>query len=189
MTVLFLENLWLLAFVLVAAELVLICVWYWRRTALWVRLAWSEPILGLLLLIVSWGVVTEREAVAKCCGDLVSWVEAEDIASIASVLAPIFEAEGMDREEFAAWVGRGLAKFDFAQARIGGLEIRFPNKDRCLCSFRVGCRVELAASGSTWIRTSWNITWTKSGDRWRLVGVTPVPIAPLQLQSLHQVFR
>ncbi|MFQ5463749.1 MAG: hypothetical protein ACE5E5_14125 [Phycisphaerae bacterium] len=189
LTLLLFENLWLLSLVLIAVQVVLMAMWYWRRTVRSAHLAWFAVVVSMLLMLTSWWVVTDREAVAKRCGELVSWVESEDIGAIESALAAPFEADGMDRVAFAAWVRRGFRKYDFAQARLSELEIRFPDPHRCISTFRVGCRVESPDSGWVWIPTRWEITWITQGDRPRMVGVKPVPTAPLHLKSLHQMFR
>jgi len=189
LTLLLFENLWLLALVLIGIQVALMLIWYWRRTVRSAHMAWFAAVVSMLLMLTSWWVETSREAVANCCRELVFWAESEDIGAIESALATPFEADGMDREAFIAWVRRGFRKYDFAQARLSALDIRCSAPSRCVSDFRVGCRVESLDSGSVWIPTRWEITWITQGERWRLVGVKPIPTPPLHLKSLHQMFR
>ncbi len=182
-----LENLWALAGLLIAIELVLVLAWSQRRTwgtalAAWIGLALIPT--GLLLSVM---VETRRENVEEFCQGLARAVDEGEVETIAAHLAEDFHSDGFDRGSFLEIVEQSLTRFRVDQPRLHDIEIVFQTDASATVALTVKCQVRSADVFYDRLPTRWRLNLRRSGESWRVVRIEAIPIPPLNLRELNRL--
>jgi ketosteroid isomerase-like protein len=163
----FTENPWPPIFIGVAAALLLLSAWTrtGRRWCLVVALALGAACVGVFFF-ERW-YVTELEEVDAELPKLLAAVEADDVDRVLAFID----------EDATKW--RGAVQLGMSQFRIqGGIRLtdrqpRYgPDRSTVITHFRANGTAELKSGGaSRHVPTRWDLTWKKSGGRWKIIHI------------------
>jgi hypothetical protein len=186
MTALFFERPYLLTVILLGIQVILVWVWarVGGRAAVWA--VWSGFLATPILFFLSLSVVTPREQVQSLCRKLEKCIDDGDMVAMGALLAPEFEAGGLNRGEFLRRVEAALTRYHVNQTRLDRIEVTL--------SGRAGGEADLIASGRVWgngeswdrLVTRWRVS-CRLENEWLVTTLKPVPIPPLYIRDLRHV--
>lgn len=180
---------WLLAVLLIVAQITLIAWWSWSRSPRAGRAVWIGFGAIPILLILSGLVRTPRERIVATVVELAQCVETEDLYGIENWLAPEFEAEPYDRAEFLAQMEAAFDRASIRSPTVHGFEISFPRSGVGVAVFQSGCRIETNEASIGWLPLRWRLTFERRGDRWLVEKIETMPVPPLHVHSLTALLQ
>lgn len=181
----FFESALALAAVLGVALFVLLV--YWRRGGS------ARPLLvglavAIALLVMQRLVVTQREQAGRILKSIEMDITASRTAALAAALAPDFDADGLDRDEFLALVHRQLEHVKVRWVDRWRLEVRESEAERFVVEavYMADITAEIysgAASGS------WSVTFVRTPTGWKIACVQPLRIEGMSNPTWQDVDR
>lgn len=184
-----LESLWFVAAAWVAAELLLIALWSWRRSRTWARAVWIGFAALPVLLAASSLVVTDRERIRAVCRDLADAVENSAPEVIERRLADDFESEGLDREAFIRRVRNALDRYKVWNVALHGLNVELLTDDAGKAEFRTTANVRGEGVVYEWFASRWRLGFARRGDGWLVTRVERLPDRGGSALRLDELFR
>jgi hypothetical protein len=149
-------------------------------------------LIGLLLLIVlpvvQWLVVTDREAVRQSLTELVNSVQQGDVSRFSTHVAEQFQAGTVDREQFLDRVESAMNRIRIENAKLKFEEVTVAN-DNAIVRMRVFCRVIAENDWEPNAISAWEIELAKEDDAWRIISLQPRPTPAFPLSRLEDVLR
>lgn len=138
----------------------------------------------VLLFLIQWVVVTDRERVLDQLDIFVAGVTSENVVAAGQIVGSVYSADGLDREGFL----RSLRDwFDMVDIR----DPRFQRRDVTVEGDVA--RMTLAASATVSIRGDvgqthagvWRLEWQREDEMWRITKIEPVSIDLQPVSSLQ----
>ena len=158
---------------------------YWRRGG-----RWQPLVIGLAaavaLLAIQALVVTRREHAILVLKPIEADVLAERTDAIAAALSPEFEASGMGKDAFLAYVKRHYERRSVRGLRRGSVRVRESQPDRFVVT--AAYQVNIMSEGfSGVLPTSWDITFVETEGGWQILSVQPRQVAGVSTPSWRQL--
>jgi len=179
------EDPWPLYVALGAAEMVVLILWYRRRTP---RCAWAllgGPVLaGLLALTAHW-VVTDREQIADALAQIALHVEAGDMDAVGRYLdADCRGQPGGKRPLTKAQIlnsgRRALKRFPVTGVQLTRIETGVDRSaGKAASNLYTTLHFKIPTIGGQYAAVDWRLAWAKRGDGWRITAVSIVSPAML----------
>jgi len=152
---------------------VLISVWSRRRTDLARRVMLAGLVVSPVLVVVQALVVTERERLRGVCEDLANAIRHVDLDTFEAHLTPDFTYRGValgrltGRETMRQRLEQTLLRYRVEEPRLRGFEMEV-GRERAVVRFIAVCRVVSAEAIEPSLRSSWELTFRRVSDAWRL---------------------
>lgn len=161
------ESFWLLAVVGAIACIVALAIHRRAftsksRTGLWATVAGV-----LVLFILQYLVVTDREAIEAMIRALAHAVDDGDMAAISQHLDETFISQGWDKETFLARVDQTLQRWEIDEAGVSGFKIEFADGGAAV-TFRAYCDLRSESNAQPNVMSRWKVHCIRRADVWKL---------------------
>jgi hypothetical protein len=150
---------------------------HWRRTRRG-RPALIGLVVAVVLLAVQALVVTRREHAERILGLIEKDLVASRTVALAAALAPDFDAGGLDRDGFLAYVRQQLQLVKVRWLDRWALQMEESGGDRFVASATYLADV----SGEGYVGSTesrWALTFVRTSDGWKIAAVRPLHVAGL----------
>ena len=158
---------------------------YWRRSGRWQPLVVGLAV-AIVLLVVQKLVVTQREHAIRVLEPLENDVLTEQTTALAVALAPQFEASGMGRDDFLAYVQRQYDNWSISSLRRSSVLVSDSTPDRFVVVANYQANI-MSQGFAGLLPTSWDITFVKTETGWQILAVQPRHIAGVSNPSWRQL--
>ena len=160
---------------------------YWRRTGQ------SRPLLvglgvALTLLVIQALVVTQREHAEHILEPIEKELVASRTDALAAALAPDFDADGLDRDGFLAYVRRQLQSVKVRWLERWALQLAEADAERFVATATYTADV----AGSSYVgsmESVWAFTFVRTDDGWKIATIRPLSIAGLENPTWGSIDR
>jgi hypothetical protein len=176
----------LIPLVVVAAYACLV-IWLRRRTPGAKRALIVALLLAVLLPILQWWVVTDRERIHRICLAMTASAEQGDVAAFDRYVSSRFEVGELDRAALRAAAERAYTRYDIVTAKLKSPQIEV-NQDRAEVDFGV----QVTMSGGDFPGqglTTWTAVFEREADGWRLVEIHPRRTPFFPFDRLEELVR
>ncbi|MFP4028374.1 MAG: hypothetical protein ACLFWL_11345 [Candidatus Brocadiia bacterium] len=147
-------------------------------------------LLIILAVVASWLIDTDREKVVRSVKKSGRSLEQGDVAGTLEFVSPNFKQETMGRKELRDFVKQGLNKFGAPKIKITkwqNLEVDATNAN---CKIVVITRFsERRSFGGQLVRSQWELTFEKSGDKWLITSLDPIRVQGNEVGGLLPLGR
>jgi len=135
------------------------------------------PILAVLLLVVEWLWVTDRERVEGVIDQMAEAVRHEDAEALVQHLAPQCHYEGMNREGIQRSAASLFQTLEIEKLSISSRKTQvFPLRKEATCEFLAVVRGKQSNVDFNPYPTRWVLTFTQDADGpWMLVDIQQIP--------------
>jgi len=140
-------------------------------------------IVGLFLLQSL--VETDRERILAQLDSFVAAVVAEDRAAIERLIDDDYDSDGMNREDFGAFMAEALERVDIYDTRLRRRDV-LVEADRATLDLGAMATVRIKGGTGEFHQGRWRLAW-RLRDAWRITALTPVEIDTIPFKSLQQV--
>jgi hypothetical protein len=160
---------------------------YWRRSGR------GRPLLiglavAILLFVVQALVVTPREHVGRTLTAIETDIVRARTDALADALAADFDAAGMNRDAFIAYVGRQMQKVDVHYVDRRSLHVEDADGDRVRGTAEYLADVTVRDYADR-LPTRWSLTFVRTADGWKIVTIEPLSIAGIDRPSWNEIDR
>lgn len=176
----------ILAFVLLTAALVA----RRRYTDTWGSRAVPGAVaLVVLLFVLQWAVVTDRERISRATDRLIAAVEGADSAALADLFSDAYDSEGMDKAAIIEFIETALKRVRIYDTRTHRRDITVDGRTAELI---LAARATVSVGGDVgqlhW--GAWRLTWREepdAPDRWRITALQPRMLDGTEFTSLKHL--
>ncbi len=163
---LFFENPLYVYVALAFVELVLAVIWHERRTRKLAEMLIIPPLLAVLVFVVSWRVVTDRERIISAAEEIALDVQAGKLDAARRYLAEEYNGFGHDRDGALAAAARAQGTYGIEKVRLTKMNVEM---DDHAATMEVTTIVTIASAGP--VSILWKVDWAKKPAGWRIVHV------------------
>jgi hypothetical protein len=151
-------------------ELVLVAIWYERRTRAWAMWLLSPAVAGGLVLAVSTLVVTDREQILAAAGRIARDLEAGSLAAAGEYLDEGYRGLGGDKQGALAAGRAAIQAYRIQSIRFTRMNVEVTSRQARMHAATI---IELVSRewGSGGAALVWDVRWVKRKDGWRIVDV------------------
>ncbi|MFP3937434.1 MAG: hypothetical protein ACLFVW_03760 [Phycisphaerae bacterium] len=150
------------------AELVLLAVWYERRTPRWAMSLLAPVVLAGAVFLVEAVVETDREQITRALGEIAADAGAGRTDAGERYLADDYKGFGGSKQQIISRADSVIKRFNVRDVNFVNLQVELRNSTARTTFSSV---ISLGASSDPGRRVSmvWDIRWEKRGDEWRIV--------------------
>jgi hypothetical protein len=160
---------------------------HWRRTGQ------SRPLLvglgvALTLLVIQTLVVTQREHAERILEPIEKELVASRADALAAALAPDFDADGLDRDGFLAYVRQQLQSVKVRWLERWALQLAEADAERFVATATYSADV----AGYSYVgsmQSVWALTFVRTSDGWKIAAIRPLNIAGLENPTWGSIDR
>lgn len=178
MTRLFFESVFLLLAVEAAAVAVAIAVHRLRYTAASKRGVWITLAAGVLLLLVQFLVVTDREAIENMVVAMARAAGRGDVGEIERHVDESF-ADGR-KAEFMSHVNNELQRWQIQEPKVGAVRVEVSG-DAATVGFRVFCDLRSNEVVQYNVLSRWKLHCVRRPDGWKMDAIPSAKLGPADL--------
>lgn len=145
-------------------------------------------LLTVILFVMQWVVVTERERILAALDRFVSGITLEDRSIWSDAIADGYRSGGMDRGEVVDAIDGSLQRIDIYDTRLRRREVTITG-DRA--EMILGAIATVAPAGQPGgIHTArWRIGWVRDAGQWKIDSIAPIRIDTMPFDALADVIR
>ena len=164
-------------------QFVLLVVWSRRRTERARRIMLAGFVVGPLLVLIQWLVVTEAERLRSTCEALAEAVRDADVPAFERHLAADFSFDGpqlgrsLDKAATCERLEQQLKRYRIENPRLGSFEIEVTG-GRAVVHLTARCRVVSADEIEPTVVSDWELTFERVGKRWLLTAARNTTMRP-----------
>ena len=161
--------------ILGAVEVVVLAVWAWRRTPRCRWAALAAPVLAVVVGLIAHYVQSDREKIAAIIGGAIAHVEAGDVDAAAECLDSEFSAPGLrgmriPKALYVELARRTLRRRPVEAIHRQRLETEVTGDSAVT---ELDTRI-IGKSGEGIPKATWELTWIRRGDGWRVTALTAI---------------
>ncbi|MGC9454366.1 MAG: hypothetical protein ACP5HU_05830 [Phycisphaerae bacterium] len=150
------------------AELVLLGIWYERRTRRWALSLLAPVVLAGAVFVMEAVVETDREQITRALNEIADDVEAGSTAAGERYLSDDYSGFGGSKEEIVSRARNVLDRYGIRSIDYVNLRVEVSDSTaRTNFSTVITLGSSVAGGGKT--SFVWNIRWRKGNDGWRII--------------------
>ena len=191
MKALLLEHFWLLLGIGVVASIAAFYLAVQRRTKACLLAAKIVPAVFVILLVLNWFVVTDREAVKIALDQLIAACEAGDTKALGALIDDQFSATGMSKRQFLDAVAPVFTQLKIENVYLQGLENN-PATAPAPAVVRFTAWADIVGNtGGKYgkVQSAWKLTFQNRDNTWLLYDVQPISVNFQPINDVRQVIR
>ena len=164
-------------------QFVLLVVWSRRRTERARRIMLAGFVVGPLLVLIQWLVVTEAEQLRATCDSLAAAVQDADVQAFERHLTADFVFDGpvlgrsLDKAAACERLDQQLKRYRVENPRLAGFQIEVTGRQATV-SLTARCRVVSADEIEPTVVSIWELTFERVGKRWLLAAARNKALRP-----------
>jgi hypothetical protein len=185
---LFFESAVLLVMLLAAALAVVVAMYRRRPTAGRRRAIWISIALAAALLWIQHVVQTDRERIQAAVWAMAMAVDAGEVDTLSTYLAPEFEDHGLDKPAWLTDLRDRLQRWQIDDAKVNGFSINV-DTDRATACFSAYCTWRGTGQTGQSIGSSWKLGFVRRPDGWKLVRVVEAKFGPGGMLDYQQILQ
>lgn len=143
-------------------------------------------LLTVLLFLLQWLVVTERERILESLDAFVAGLESENEPAWSRVVGEGYRGEGMDRNDVLAYIESALDSVDVYDTRTRRRDVQIDG-DSAEMILVAMATVKIGGGVGEFHVARWKIGWGREPDGWKIVSLRPEKIDTIPIRSLGEL--